>query len=189
MSSEFLDEKITALAAALEQAEIGYGFGGAIALAYYGTPRGTSDIDINVFIETQKVHTLGKVFAKLAMEKFEREALALLNEQGQLRAWWGHTPVDVFFAYDDFHLSCERRVRKVPFGAGNISVLSPEDLIVFKVAYGRDKDFREIREILLCMGEALDLGYIDEWLGRFVAPGDVRVKAFHVVLAERGLRE
>jgi hypothetical protein len=45
-----LDGKVMRIAQALEQAQIPYAFGGAIALAYYAAPRGTEDIDINVFL-------------------------------------------------------------------------------------------------------------------------------------------
>ncbi len=187
MSDLLLDEKITALAAALEAAAIDYAFGGAVALAYYGTPRGTTDIDINIFLKPEYVHVLAKVFSKLGMHEIDRHALATLDQEGQLTVQWGHTPIDVFFAYDDFHLSCEKRVRQVPFAGTNISILSAEDLIVFKVVYGRPKDFRDIQEILMCMGEELDLRYANVWLNRFLDPDDERIVRLRETLAERGL--
>jgi hypothetical protein len=187
MSDLLLDEKIIAIAAALDAAAINYGFGGAVALAYYGTPRGTTDIDLNVFLKQDYVHVLAKVFAKLGMQEFERHALSALDQKGQLRAQWDHTPIDVFFAYDDFHFSCEKRVRQVPFAGTDISILSPEDLIVFKVVYGRPKDFRDVQEILICMGEELDLRYLSVWLERFLEPSDERMLGFGKALAERGL--
>ena len=44
------DEKIVAIEGALALADIPHAFGGANALAYYGTPRATADIDLNVFV-------------------------------------------------------------------------------------------------------------------------------------------
>ena len=47
-----LDEKVALLAETLAAADVPHAFGGAIALAYYATPRGTQDVDINVFLPT-----------------------------------------------------------------------------------------------------------------------------------------
>ncbi|MCP5040251.1 MAG: nucleotidyltransferase family protein [bacterium] len=186
MSNLLLDEKIVAIAAALDTVAIDHAFGGAIALAYYGTPRGTTDIDLNVFVTTDYVYALDKVFSKLGAEKIDRDALSTLDREGHLRARWGHTPIDVFFAYDDFHHSCEERARQVPFAGTDISILSPEDLIVFKVVYGRPKDFRDIREVLLCMGEELDVKYMSAWLDRFLEPTDERMVKFREALEPCG---
>ncbi len=189
MSNLLLDEKIVAIAAALDAVAIEHAFGGAIALAYYGTPRGTTNIDLNVFVTTDYVYALAKVFEKLGAEKLDRNALSTLDQRGQLRIQWGHTPIDVFFTYDDFHDSCAKRVRQVPFAGTDISILSPEDLIVFKVVYGRPKDFRDLREVLLCMGEQLDANYMGAWLDRFLEPTDERMVNFRKALAEGALWE
>jgi hypothetical protein len=45
-----LDEKVLAIHRALARARIPHAFGGALALAYYATPRGTIDIGVNVFV-------------------------------------------------------------------------------------------------------------------------------------------
>ena len=50
----FFDEKIVAIEAALAAANIPHAFGGANALAYYGTPRATADIDLNVVIPSSR---------------------------------------------------------------------------------------------------------------------------------------
>ena len=45
-----LDEKVALLARALVEKRVPHAFGGAIALAYYATPRGTRGVDVNVFL-------------------------------------------------------------------------------------------------------------------------------------------
>jgi hypothetical protein len=52
VSALLLDEKILAVGDALSRAGIPHAFGGALALAYYATPRATIDIDLNVFLPT-----------------------------------------------------------------------------------------------------------------------------------------
>ena len=54
MTELLLDTKVMRIAQALEQARIPYAFGGAIALAYYAAPRGTEDIDVNVFLKAEE---------------------------------------------------------------------------------------------------------------------------------------
>ena len=189
MSELLLDGKIVAIAAALEAASISHAFGGAIALAYYGTPRGTTDIDLNVFLDTDEAYALIKVFKTLGIKKPDQQALDTLAEKGRLSVHWDHTPIDLFFAYDDFHFSCQKRIRRVPFSGTDIPILSPEDLIVFKVIYGRPKDFRDIREILLCMGQDLNPAYISSWLDRFIEGADRRMVNYREALEERRLGE
>jgi len=43
-------ERVVAIAQGFDRAEIPHSFGGAIALAYYGSARPTRDIDINVYL-------------------------------------------------------------------------------------------------------------------------------------------
>ncbi|HEY7952208.1 MAG TPA: hypothetical protein VID70_04420 [Solirubrobacteraceae bacterium] len=49
MSEPSLPDKVLAIHRALAQAKVAHAFGGALALAYYAEPRGTIDIDLNVF--------------------------------------------------------------------------------------------------------------------------------------------
>ena len=58
-----LVDRIVAIAAALDSAEVPWALGGALALAYATEePRGTRDIDVNVFVATEHA---GRVFAAL----------------------------------------------------------------------------------------------------------------------------
>ena len=50
-----LSEKVLLIEAALQAARIPHAFGGAIALAYYAAPRGTENIDLNLFVSPDEV--------------------------------------------------------------------------------------------------------------------------------------
>ena len=97
---------------------------------------------------------------------------------------WEHTPIHVFFSYDPFHESCKARARQVPFADGEISILSAEDITIFKVIYDRPKDLAEVREVLLCMGERMDVEYMVGWLERILGSEDTRVRSFRAATAE-----
>lgn len=175
MTDLSLDTKIMKIAQALEKARVPYAFGGAIALAYYAAPRGTEDIDINVFVkETQAgrclktLHHLGIVDSSTSRD----------SSHNQVILFWEHTSIHLFFSYDPFHESCKARARRVPFGDGEIWVLSAEDIAIFKTLYDRPKDCAEVREILLCMGEQMDVAYTLAWLERLLGTEDERVMSF-----------
>ncbi len=181
MTDLLLDAKVTEIAQALERARIPYAFGGAIALAYYAACRGTEDIDINVFLPIAKADRLLAVLARLGV------AEATGNNdppRDQLLLRWEHTPIHVFFSYDPFHESCRARARRVPFADGEISLLSAEDITLFKVIYDRPKDRSEVREVLLCMGERMDVAYSLEWLDRLLGSDDARVIVFGQAVEE-----
>ena len=171
-----LDAKVLAIHRALDEAGISHAFGGAIALAYWGVPRGTEDIDLNVFVPSSQARRCLAALAGLGVEEGDPRKTAPGPDQ---RVWhWEHTPLHVFFAYHAFHQSCARRVRRVPFADAEIPVLSAEDIAVFKTIYDRPKDRSEVREVLLCRGERFDTGYAQGWLERLLGGEDPRTEAF-----------
>jgi len=176
-----LDAKVGLVADAMDAASIRYAFGGAIALAYYAAPRGTGDIDINVFVAAEEAAPCLEVFASLGVDVSELDPHAL---ERQLTLHWGHTPIHVFFSYDPFHDSCRSRVRRVPFAGSEISILSAEDIVIFKLIYDRPKDRSEVREVLFCMGERMDVSYTLEWLDRLLSEDDQRLVGFRQAMDE-----
>jgi hypothetical protein len=176
-----LDTKVTRIAQALEQARIPYAFGGAIALAYCAAPRGTEDIDVNVFLKAEEAEPCFEVLERLGIGS---AAADRDGDDRQVDLFWEHTPVHVFLSYDPFHESCEARSRQVPFAGGEIQILSAEDIAIFKVIYDRPKDRAEVREILLCRGEQLDVAYTVGWLERILGGEDARVRWFREAARE-----
>ena len=107
-----LVERIVAVGAALDRARIPWAFGGALALAFAtAEPRGTRDIDVNVFIGTSRA---ADVFDALPVGvEYTNEQLVEAQQRDQVRLWWGDTPIDVFFAAEQFHFEVDTRCRSV----------------------------------------------------------------------------
>lgn len=170
-----LSEKVLLIEAAMKAARVPHAFGGAIALAYYATPRATIDIDINVFVESARADEVLAALSRLgAAAPTDREATRLRRD-GQTRIHWGSSPLDLFFSYDAFHDACMERRRAFPFGPGEtINVLSAEDLFIFKAIFDRDKDWRDIDELVYSAMDALDADWIKDWLERIVGLEDDR---------------
>lgn len=165
-------ERILALAAALDNAGIDWALGGALALAYATEePRGTRDIDVNVFVPSSAA---AQVFVAMPSgiahsEADERTALT----SDQVRLWWDDTPVDVFFAASDFHMQVSTRTRRVPFAGRVVNVLGAEDLAVFKAMFDRPRDWVDID----AMDDAgsLDRRLAADRLAMLLGPDDPRI--------------
>ncbi len=169
MASLSLSEKVLAIEEGLRQRRLPHAFGGALALAYYGTPRATIDIDVNVFVGVDRADEVLGLFEALGAERLDKKERERLRRDEQVRIHWEGTPVDLFFSYDALHASCLERRRRMPFGGADaIHVLSPEDLLVFKVLFDRDKDWRDVEELLYAQADELDADYARGWLERIL---------------------
>lgn len=147
MSGPSLAAKLLAIHAAFEAGGIPHAFGGALALAYLTEePRATKDIDVNVFCPAEDVD---RVFAALPPE-VDRDArdATRVRRDAQVRLWWDHTPVDLFFDIDEIHRDAAAHARHVPFAGVTIPVLDGNELAVFKMMYSRPKDWLDIAEMI-----------------------------------------
>jgi hypothetical protein len=180
-----LDEKVARLALGLGEADVPHAFGGAIALAYYATPRGTRDVDINVFLPASAFGRVLEALLPLGVEPPGPSLRRTRERDEQVRLEWDGTPLDLFFSYTALHESCMERRRTVPFGGERIVILSAEDLAAFKVLFDRGKDWRDLNEMLLAQGPGFDAAYTTGWLERILTQDDERLTRFRSLVAER----
>lgn len=175
-----LAEKVVALHGALARRRIPHAFGGAIALAYWTLdPRGTSDIDLNLFVGAEDcVRGLEALPRGIAQPAGTAETI---GRDGQARLWWDETPVDLFFAYEPVHDDAARHRRTVPFADVRIPVLGPVELAAFKAMFDRTRDWADI-EAMLAAG-TLDLDALRKTLRTMLADDDPRFP--RLVEAER----
>ena len=174
-----LDEKVVALERAFHKAEVPHAFGGAIALAYYATPRGTVDVDVNLFVPVREIDRVLGALEPLGVEPASEGIRRLADRDEQVRIHWDRTPLDLFFAYDALHDTCRQRRREVPFAGQRITILSAEDLALFKVLFDRGKDWRDLEEIVFAQAGSFDSEYVTGWLERIIPPDDPRLARFH----------
>jgi hypothetical protein len=168
-----LPQKIVAVHDGLARARIAHAFGGALALAYYAEPRATDDIDVNVFVAPAAFPAVQKALAPLGIDDDDKVDPAILERDGQCRLWWGRTPLDLFFAYDELHEAMRRDARLQPFGDSRLPILAPEHLVTCKAIFDRPKDWLDIEQVLVCL-EDLDIADIRAWLDRIVGADDPR---------------
>jgi hypothetical protein len=176
-----LAEKVVALHHALDEADMPHAFGGALALAWCThQPRGTADIDLNVFVPRTAV---SKVRAALPSDVSWTETdTRQLKGNGQTRLYWDTTPVDVFLNTTDYHESAGSRVSLEPFAGEMLPFLSCFDLAVFKAFFNRRRDWADLEDMLTA--GSLDVDAVVETLATYLGPDDDRITKLQDLASE-----
>jgi hypothetical protein len=183
-SEPALPAKVVAIHRQLEAAKVPHAIGGALALAYYAEPRVTVDIDVNVFVTTDRWPQVREALSPLGVDV--TLDLPVFERDGQVRLWWGRNAVDLFFSNDEFHAEMRRSARRVPFGEATLQILSPEHLAVCKAMFDRPKDWIDIEQMLVAT-DPIDLAEIERLLERMVGADDPRIEKLGEVKARLSL--
>jgi hypothetical protein len=145
MNAELI-EKLFAIHEALKARSLPHAFGGAIALAYcVEEPRGTRDLDINVFVDVDRAP---EVIAALPEGvRVEDADIDQAKRDGQTRLFWDGVPVDVFLNNLPLHEEVANGVTWVDLQGTQIPVLDCAWLVVFKSFFARGRDWGDIEEV------------------------------------------
>ena len=181
-----LDEQIVAIENAFVVAAIPHAFGGAQALAYYGSIRATHDIDVNVFVSADEAERVLQVLGGLGAQVDGSELRVQIARDGQTRVRWDGTPIDLFFSYDVLHESSLQRRRRVDFYGDFIHILSGEDLILYKAAFDREKDWSDIAGMIYASPQRLDFDYVRRFLGPIDSDDGRRRARLEALIASGG---
>ncbi len=168
-----LPAKIVALHRALDRCEISHAFGGALALAWCTQrARGTIDIDLNVFVGRDRAADVADALPK-GVGRGDADVLALARD-GQVRVWWGGTPIDLFLDTTPFHEQLALRTHPEPFAGADVPFLSCSDLAVFKAFFDRTRDWADIEE--MWAAGTLDREHVLGVLVEYLGPDDARIE-------------
>jgi hypothetical protein len=159
----------------LDEAQIPHAFGGAFALLWCtGDPRGTVDIDVNIFVPPSEVQ---RVLDALPDDIVPTDdAVAQLTGTGQCRVLFDRHPVDIFLDTTPFHDDLRLHVQHHQLADTNLPFLGCNDLAVFKAFFERRKDWADI-EAMLRAGR-IDVPYVVGLLSEYLGPDDHRVREF-----------
>jgi hypothetical protein len=174
-----LADKVLAINAALAQSGFDYAFGGALALAYHvEDPRGTRDIDVNIFVAAERAE---EVFRSLPTEvTWDAADVRTTLRDGQVRLFWGDTPVDLFLSTHEFHEEAALSTREVPFDGARMPILGATELAVFKAFFNRTQDWADI-EKMVAVG-SVDLHRVIGWLVDLLGEPDPRIERLRDLL-------
>jgi hypothetical protein len=163
-----LTARIVAAHELLASMRVPHQFGGAIALAWYRSPRATTDIDLNVTLAPAAAGPVLGALERIGVTVSRRDRGAIRRD-GQARLDWDGAYLDLFFATLDFHEEMAARARHVAFGPVLIPILAPEHLVVCKAVFDRPKDWVDIGAMVE-WGTEIDAGNALGWMAKLLGP-------------------
>jgi len=142
-------ERVTAIHRRLDEAGIAHAFGGALAQNFYGEPRLTKDIDVNVAVPTAERTTVHRALATIGvLPNGEVDA----ERNGWEQYEWDGVVVDVFYADLPFHRAIHEAAVEQPWLDDELlPFLSAEHIVACKAIFDRPKDWPDIEQILFGM--------------------------------------
>jgi predicted nucleotidyltransferase len=158
-----LDEFYIAVIDFLEQSKVPYLIIGGLAVSVIGEPRMTQDIDLIVSLKKQNVHALLESAINSSFELNMERELQRVKETGTFRLNRGHFHADMIIASTSLEESAFTRAQRIKLVNKIASFPSPEDLVLFKIVVGRDKDMLDARAIVIRHKMRLDRGYLKRW--------------------------
>ena len=138
---------------------------GGLALARWGEPRYTQDIDLSVLCPYGEELGTARRLAQLFQPRFAGAIEFAAESRVFLARAADGTPIDIAFGAIDFELRCVARASAFDFGGDmRLVTCSAEDLIVMKVFANRERDWPDVEAVVTHLGAALDWALIEREL-------------------------
>jgi hypothetical protein len=161
----------------LESVKVEYFAYGGVAVAVWGAPRETVDVDAVVCVADDDIENLLSALAQAGFT-YPEEAPSTFPIDGWLRAGFRGRHADLALGRTPFDESALTRRRRVKLFGMKVWIASAEDLILYKLVAHRYKDLGDAEAVLLRMRDQLDLAYLRRWAqeiargtGKFEVPG------------------
>jgi hypothetical protein len=141
---------------------------GGVAVAAWGEPRVTRDVDLKILLDRNDIDRLLEILATnyQSLVTDPREALrkqAMVIVQDSIG-----TRLDILLAETPYDVVAIQRGRNEEVQSGKtIRMCSPEDLIIYKLISTRSRDHDDARTVTSRQGDSLDDNYVIEWLEQF----------------------
>lgn len=175
------------IACELESAGITYAIGGALALAIAGVPRGTADVDINVFVSDDELPRVIDRLRAIGIDIDPAQAIARAARDGMFVGRWDGMRIDVFLPSIPFaHEAARTRIRITDANGWSGWFLAPEALAVFKLLFFRGKDIVDLERLVAVRPGELDHAYVRRWMVQMMGEDDERVQRWDQIVARFG---
>jgi hypothetical protein len=141
---------------------------GGVAVAIWGEPRLTRDVDLKILLGREDAERLLAVLAP-HYSSLLPDPLRALREQAMLFVQdAAGTRLDLLLADTPYDIQAIRRARVAEVEPGApIAVCSPEDLVIYKLISTRLRDHEDAASVIRRQAESLDDEYILHWLRQF----------------------
>ncbi len=169
-----LRRALVELVAFLESRRIPYMIVGAMAVAVWGRPRATVDIDVTLRIDRDDLESLA-AHAESSGFRLDRQWLewnpSLRGHQ--IRLARGGLTMDAMRPRDAHEEGAFARRREIPAEGRTLWFVAPDDLILMKLKAGRPRDFEDAVTVLVAQRRSLDETYLADWAARLGISGEL----------------
>lgn len=156
-----LERDLVTCVGLLESKSVPYMVVGGLAVAVWGEPRATLDIDITVWVPEDRIpEVVGWFAAGYALPVSEPVEFVRRTRVLPLRTPEGGR-VDLIFGMLPLEEEAIRRARTLPVAGREIRFITPEDLILQKIVSNRDRDQLDVTRVAERSRARLDRGYLD----------------------------
>ena len=137
--------------------------GGLAANLYRDEVRATVDLDLYLVCSAPQLVSLTRAFEGrgwIAHPAWHQAELLRLERADLPR-------VDLLIASTEFERDAVQHASQALIAERELRVLTPEDLIVFKLTAGRLRDYEDVAAMLNARGGNIDHLYVQRWLEKF----------------------
>lgn len=175
-----------AIADALAARAIPHALGGALALGVAGVPRGTKDVDVNVFVALDRLGAVFDALEPLGIRIDRAASSARAARDGMFVGDWDGMRIDVLVPSLPFSDEAARTCVTITVDGWTGVFLSPEAIAIFKLLFFRTKDLGDLAQLVAVRRDALDRGYVRRWLVEMMGASDERVRRWDEIVARFG---
>lgn len=153
-----IERAALAFGAACDAAQVKYALVGGMAVAAWGEPRATQDIDALLLLAPPQVEPLTAALAARGLQVSAADFRDAIGEGGHVTIFDEASPfhVDAKLARTPEEREEVLRAETVTLASGTLRVVPPEETVAFKLAYGTPLDVQDARSILVRRAGRLD---------------------------------
>jgi hypothetical protein len=141
---------------------------GGVAVAVWGEPRVTRDVDLKVLLGRDDAERLVTALMLDYVSLLPDPRTALRQQAMLFVQDAAGTRLDLLLADTPYDVLAIQRGRDVELQPGvTIRVCSPEDLVIYKMISTRLRDHEDAQGVIRRQGSSLDDEYVLDWLHQF----------------------
>ena len=168
-TTEEVEQTLFEILAVLEGERIPYAVMGGLAVRVWSIPRATQDVDVTIDVATNRLENLRDKLYESGCEIPPVYDSGWLDRVAEMplfkvkrRVGSGDIDIDIFVAESDFQDVILTRRVKTELSGRPVWLVSPEDLVLLKLAADRPRDRIDVQDLFFALGE-VDDAYLDLW--------------------------
>ncbi len=162
------ESQLKQLVKLMKEIRVGYAVLGGVAVSFYGEPRLTFDLDINIILKNNTIDNFLKKAKKYGFMPIPTKIKKFIKTTGVIPMKFSKNRItgkcDFIIAENTLEYLCIKRARFKKIYSTKVKLVSPEDLLLHKISSQRPRDLEDLQGILIRQRGKLDTRYINYWL-------------------------